>query len=134
VYRSRGAAPLESTRALVISEKTGISATYQIPGMVDIPSDGAKHYVTIAKMKFTSKMLWYSIPKIDTRAYLKVSYVLSPILTRNRCTYLSQTSIKNESEYSFVPGNANVFVDGSFVATVPVPSACPQEVFDCPLG
>ncbi len=76
VTRSRGAEPMESPHAAVVSEKTGISATYQIPGLVDIPSDGAKHYVTIAKMKFTSKMLWYSIPKVDSRAYLKVSHVV----------------------------------------------------------
>lgn len=33
-----------------------------------------------------------------------------------------------------MPGIANIYVDGSFIATTHIPSASPQEVFDCPLG
>jgi hypothetical protein len=67
---------LQPYPAEVTSGKSAISATFQIPGRVNIPSDGLKHHVTIAKMTFTSKVLWYSMPMRDIKTYLKVSPVL----------------------------------------------------------
>ncbi|KAF8150427.1 hypothetical protein BJ912DRAFT_1016763 [Pholiota molesta] len=45
-----------------------------------------------------------------------------------------KAKIKNESEYMFIPGPANVYVDKSFIATTTMPSVSPEETFDCSLG
>ncbi|KAF8958010.1 hypothetical protein BDZ97DRAFT_1924037 [Flammula alnicola] len=77
---------------------------------INVPSDARKHNVAIAKLELMH--LYCGIPsEADARA-----------------------KIKNESEYTFIPGSASVYLDGSFVATTSIPSVSPQEVFDCPLG
>ncbi|KAF9532455.1 hypothetical protein CPB83DRAFT_890667 [Crepidotus variabilis] len=106
---------LDAPAAIPNSDKGSLSATFQVAGLVDIPSDGIQHHVAISTMKFNTKIQWYSIPKLDTRVYLTAK-------------------IKNETEYAFVKGKANVFVDGSFVASSTIPPVNPQETFDCPLG
>ncbi|KAF9532456.1 hypothetical protein CPB83DRAFT_759238 [Crepidotus variabilis] len=106
---------LDAPAAIPKSDKGSLSATFQVAGLVDIPSDGIQHHVAISTMKFNTKIQWYSIPKLDTRVYLTAK-------------------IKNETEYAFVKGKANVFVDGSFVASSTIPPVNPQEIFDCPLG
>ncbi|KAF9525620.1 hypothetical protein CPB83DRAFT_859059 [Crepidotus variabilis] len=106
---------MDAPQAIPLSNKEGISATFQVPGLVDIPSDSAQHHVTIASMRLSAKIQWWAIPKLDKRVYLTAK-------------------IKNESEYTFIRGNANIFVDDSFVASTAMPPVSPQETFDCPLG
>ena len=45
-----------------------------------------------------------------------------------------QAKIKNSSEFVFLPGDASVYVDGSFISRTKVPSVSPEETFECPLG
>ncbi|KAJ7585459.1 hypothetical protein C8J56DRAFT_788378, partial [Mycena floridula] len=42
--------------------------------------------------------------------------------------------IKNSSEFSFLPGTASVYVDGSFISRKQIPALSPKETFDCSLG
>ncbi|KAF9473010.1 hypothetical protein BDN70DRAFT_886320 [Pholiota conissans] len=107
--------PVMSHVQIGSSNKGNIAATFEVPGFINIPSDGLKHSVTISKLTYDATLLWYSIPKVDAKIYIKAK-------------------IKNESEYRFIPGPANVYVDGSFVATSAVPGVSPEETFDCPLG
>jgi len=100
---------------IVGGDKGSVTATFRIPGYIDVPSDAQQHNVTISSLEFAVPLLWHTIPKIDARVYM-------------------EAKIKNESEYTFIPGAANVYVDGSFVATTSVPSVSPQETFNCVLG
>uniref|UniRef100_A0A8H8CPA6 DUF4139 domain-containing protein n=1 Tax=Psilocybe cubensis TaxID=181762 RepID=A0A8H8CPA6_PSICU len=102
-------------RTVSVSDKGGISAVFRVPGVINVPSDGGKHNVTIAHFDVNAELMWFAIPAVDTRAHIKAR-------------------IRNESDYPFIPGLANIYVDGSFVATTYIPSISPQEVFECPLG
>ncbi|PPQ89432.1 hypothetical protein CVT25_012811 [Psilocybe cyanescens] len=120
VFANYSSAPLilpSITQPIMVptSSKGSVAATFRIPGLVNIPSDGGKHNVTVAQLILDATLLWYTIPASDARVHLKAK-------------------IQNNSEYMFVPGNANIYVDGSFIATTHIPSASPQEIFDCPLG
>ncbi|KAF8199017.1 hypothetical protein BJ912DRAFT_1020342 [Pholiota molesta] len=119
--RSRSWSP-EATRRQAMSRmlvassnKGGVAATFEIPGYISVPSDALKHNVTIATLEFEAPLLWYTIPKVDAKIYMKAK-------------------IKNESEYMFIPGPANVYVDKSFIATTTMSAVSPEETFDCSLG
>ena len=58
---------------MAVSPK-GISATYRVPGLINIPSDNASHSVTIVQLKLDSTMSWVAVPKVDLKMHLKVSY------------------------------------------------------------
>ena len=57
--------------ALVVSQGN-ITATFRVPGRTTIPSDGASHSVTIAKLDLDAVVEWVAVPKKDPRTHLKV--------------------------------------------------------------
>ena len=67
------------TSALVVSQGN-ITATFRVPGRTTVPSDGAVHSVTIAKLGLDAVMEWVAVPKKEPRTHLKVSRMFS-------CTY-----------------------------------------------
>ena len=79
-----------------------VSTMFTIPGLSTIPSDSSTsqqtHKVTIAELDFNSVDLeWVTVPKSNSNVFL-------------------QCKVKNTSEYVLLPGQANVFLNGSFVA------------------
>jgi uncharacterized protein (TIGR02231 family) len=102
-------------REAVVDSRGTVSATFRVPGMISIPSDGDAHNVTITQLALNAKMSWICVPKEDTRVHLNAK-------------------VKNASEYTLLPGSASVYVDGSFISRSDVPPVSPQESFDCPLG
>ena len=86
-----------------------VSSVFAIPGLSTIPSDSdasqqTTHKVSIAELDFASVDLeWVTVPKDTPSVFL-------------RCR------VKNTSKYVLLPGQANVFLNGSFVAksTIPV--------------
>ncbi|TFK68831.1 hypothetical protein BDN72DRAFT_797234 [Pluteus cervinus] len=102
-------------RGLSVSSKGNITATFQVPGTIDVPSDGASHNVTVTQLKLDATMSWVTVPKKDAKTHLKAK-------------------VKNASEYTLLQGPASVYVDGSFIAKSDVPLVSPGESFDCPLG
>ncbi|CAA7265472.1 unnamed protein product [Cyclocybe aegerita] len=102
-------------RGLQVSSKGNVSATFGVPGLISIPSDGEGHNVTIVKLSLDADMSWVCVPKKDSRVHLKAK-------------------IKNASEYTLLAGNASVYVDGSFISKSEVPLVSPDESFDLPLG
>ncbi|RXW17071.1 hypothetical protein EST38_g8783 [Candolleomyces aberdarensis] len=107
--------PEMSVQTSAVTSKGGVSATFAVPGLITIPSDGADHGVTIATLELDAKMSWVSIPKKDTKTYLSAK-------------------IKNASEYTLLSGPANVYVDGSFISRSTIPGVSPEEKFECALG
>lgn len=85
-----------------------VSTTFTIPGLSTIPSDSDEeqqtHKVSIAELDFDSVDLeWVTVPRDTPSAFL-------------RC------KVKNTSSYVLLPGQANIFLNGGFVAksTIPV--------------
>lgn len=58
--------------ALVVSQGN-ITATFRVPGRTTVPSDGALHSVTIAKLDLDAAVEWVAVPKKDPRTHLKVN-------------------------------------------------------------
>ncbi|KAL4259574.1 Conserved hypothetical protein CHP02231 [Pleurotus pulmonarius] len=106
---SRGAFQAE-----IVAQGT-LSATYQVPGLISIPSDSQNHSVTIIELTLGAEMSWITVPKVDKRVHLKAK-------------------VKNASEYTLLPGEASIYVDGSFISKSNIPSVAPQGSFDCSLG
>ena len=77
---SRSTSPIPMTRVpmmqhqatVAVTDKGSATATYRIPGHVDIPSDAQEHSVTIGTIELKATFLWRTIPKIDTRVYMTV--------------------------------------------------------------
>lgn len=63
-------------RGLQVSSKGYVSATFGIPGLINIPSDNVGHNVTIVKLTLDATMNWVCVPKKDTKVHLKVSFPL----------------------------------------------------------
>lgn len=64
-------------RGLQVSSKGHVSATFGVPGLINIPSDDVAHNVTIVKLELDATMNWVCVPKKDTRVHLKVSLLVS---------------------------------------------------------
>ncbi|KAG9226892.1 hypothetical protein CCMSSC00406_0003435 [Pleurotus cornucopiae] len=119
MYTTGACAPLPMSsrgafQAEIISQGT-LSATYQVPGLISIPSDSQNHSVTIIELTLGAEMSWITVPKVDKRVHLKAK-------------------VKNASEYTLLPGEASIYVDGSFISKSNIPSVAPQGSFDCSLG
>jgi hypothetical protein len=61
-------------RELQVSSKGYVSATFGVPGLINIPSDNVGHNVTIVKLTLDATMNWVCVPKKDTRVHLKVTF------------------------------------------------------------
>ena len=60
-------------RGLDVSSQGNVSATFQVPGLISIPSDDIFHNVTITKLSLDAMMSWVCVPKNDTKTHLNVS-------------------------------------------------------------
>ncbi|KAH9479803.1 Protein F37C4.5 [Psilocybe cubensis] len=107
--------PNIKARGLTVTSKGDINATFSVPGLMTIPSDGASHTVTIMEVYLDAAMSWVTVPKKSPKAHLTAK-------------------IKNDSEYTLLRGIASIYVNGSFISRSDIPTVSPQESFDCPLG
>lgn len=96
-------------------EEKATSTTYSISGKSTIISTGDIHKTAIGIMEFDADFEYTIVPKLSTYAYLKAE-------------------ITNKSDYVFLPGNANVFFDNSFVSETNLKNVQPEEKFYVSLG
>jgi len=96
-------------------QKGTTSATFNIPRVATILSDNKPHKVTINIIDLAATLTYTSIPKLSQFAYL-----------RALC--------KNNSEYPFLEGKMNVFMDNSFVTTSLLKKTNPNEELSLFLG
>lgn len=59
-------------RSFRVSSKGDINATFSVPGLITIPSDGVSHNVTISELDLDAGMSWVSVPKKSPKAHLTV--------------------------------------------------------------
>ncbi len=100
------------------SAQTDTQATavlFLIQGKYDIPHDNSPHQVSILLQEFSAQFRYSTVPKLSPFAYLKAK-------------------ISNESEFPFLAGDTNIFLDNHFVAKGLIQNVAPTENFWISLG
>ncbi|CAE6450532.1 hypothetical protein ACGC1H_003469 [Rhizoctonia solani] len=109
-----GLAAMAVRKAQVAS--TGLlNTTFGIPGRSDIPSDQGSHKVVIAVLELKADLEWVCVPREKDSVFLTCKVV-------------------NSSEFTLLPGNANVFMDDNFVSKSQIEHVSPNESFKTSLG
>jgi hypothetical protein len=73
--RSRSRTPSPQFRRYIaapVSSHGNITATFQVPGLITIPTDTDSHNVTIAELELDASLAWVCVPKVDTKTRLSV--------------------------------------------------------------
>ncbi len=96
-------------------DSSGAAVTYDIPAPVTIPPDGSLHKVTIARFPLTPRLDYVSAPRLVPAAYRRAR-------------------IANDSLYTLLPGEANLFVGGEFIGTTLLDLTAPQGEIELYLG
>ncbi|KAB5591408.1 Protein F37C4,5 [Ceratobasidium theobromae] len=92
-----------------------LSSTFAIPGRSDIPSDQASHKVVITVLDFPADLEWICVPREKDSVFLTCK-------------------VKNESKFTLLPGEANVFMDDNFVSRAQIGYVSPNDSFKTSLG
>ncbi|MBI5564449.1 MAG: mucoidy inhibitor MuiA family protein [Chloroflexi bacterium] len=96
-------------------EGSGATVTFKLAQSVSVPSDNSPHKVNIAAISLTPRLDYLSVPKLAEAVYRRAT-------------------ITNRSEYLLLPGQANLFVDGDFIGSLPIERVAPNEEFEIALG
>ena len=75
IQYAQGLSSMAVASTAVVSQGN-ITATFRVPGRTTVPSDGALHSVTIAKLDLDAVVEWVAVPKKDPRTHLKVKRLL----------------------------------------------------------
>ncbi|CAE6427315.1 unnamed protein product [Rhizoctonia solani] len=92
-----GPAPHMVIRQAHVATAGVLSATFAIPGRSDIPSDESSHKVMVAVLDLGADLEWICIPREKESVFLTCKVV-------------------NSSEFTLLPGEANIFLDDNFVS------------------
>jgi uncharacterized protein (TIGR02231 family) len=105
----------QMTQQTAQSEQSMTSSSFLIPNKTSIPSDGNSHRVTIATLQFKCDLVYFAIPKLEQKSYVK-------------CTAV------NASQYPFVEGVSSIFVDNQFIGKGKIMNVATNEKFETFLG
>ncbi|MBN1898389.1 MAG: mucoidy inhibitor MuiA family protein [Spirochaetes bacterium] len=96
-------------------ETKATSVVFAISGDNTINSDNQPHKVTVMMNDLPAEFRYSAVPKLAPYAYLKAR-------------------VKNETDYPFLAGETNVFLDSNFVANARLELVAPSEEFWTFLG
>jgi len=96
-------------------ETKSTSVTFGIDGKHTIKSGSNDQKVTILMQKFLGHFQYSAVPKLSPYAYLKVKTI-------------------NDTDFPFLKGKTNIFMDNNFVANSEIPVVAPSEDFWTFLG
>ncbi len=99
----------------VVMDENVIQAEFEIKLPYTIPSDNKSHYVSILNKELKTKYIHKTIPKLDLNAYLTAR-------------------ITDYEELNLLPGNANVFFDGTFVGKTYIQTGETGDTLELSLG
>jgi len=91
------------------------SSVFEISGVKTILADNQEYSVSISINDFPANFRYSTVPKLSENAFLKAK-------------------VKNTSEYPFLEGSSNIFLDDNFVASGYFDYAAPTEEFWTFLG
>ncbi len=115
VDAERGMLAEEAEVAMATVDASGAAVTYQVPGAVTVPADGAPHKVVVSRFKLTPKLDYVSAPKLVEAAYRRAQ-------------------VANDSPYTLLPGAVNLFVGDEFVGATDLELVAPQGEIELYLG
>lgn len=96
-------------------DSKGLALNYETIGDTIIPS-GEEIKVTISKkIELSPKLSWAIVPRLSESSYLK-------------------GKIKNESDFTFLPGEINIFVNDSYIGKSSIELINPNQEFELSLG
>ncbi|MBD3241224.1 MAG: mucoidy inhibitor MuiA family protein [Chitinivibrionales bacterium] len=99
-------APMAVEEAAV---ETGATAVvFAVPGTQAIPSDNTPHRVSVMVRDFDAHFRYSTVPKLAPYVFLKAR-------------------IANDTDFPFLPGESNVFLDNSFVANASLELVAPGQ-------
>ncbi len=98
-----------------IAETGATAVLFSIAGLHSVQADGSEHTVTILNQDFSAHFRYSTVPKLSPFAYLKAK-------------------VTNETDFPFLAGEAQVFLDNTFVATTRLQAVAPTEEFWTYLG
>ena len=104
---------MEEATASVETKAT--SVFFNIVGKHSVKSDRTEHQVTILQTDFAAHFRYSAVPKLSQYAYLKIK-------------------VKNETDFPFLAGETNVFLDNNFVSHSSIGAVAPTEEFWTFLG
>ena len=105
--------PMKKPQAKV--ETVATSVLFNIAGTNTIKSEKTPHKLSIILKKLPAEFTYATVPKLSQYAYLKAK-------------------VTNTTDFPFLAGESNIFLDGSFVATSYLKLVAPSEEFTTSLG
>ena len=93
----------------------GSAVTYQVPGVVSVPADGAPHKVTVAHFELIPELDYVAVPKLVEATYRRAR-------------------VPNDSPYTLLPGPANLFAGDEFIGATQLPLTAPDGELEFYLG
>lgn len=96
-------------------DRSGAAVTYQVPGTVAVPADGAPHKVSVARYALPPELDYVTAPKLVQAAYRRARMV-------------------NDSSYTLLPGAANLFAGDEFIGATRLELTAPGGELELYLG
>jgi uncharacterized protein (TIGR02231 family) len=95
--------------------ESGASLTYQLPGSAEVPGNGEPRKVTLATLQLRPDITYVTAPKREPVCYRRAE-------------------IKNISEYSLLPGSAQLFEGDEYLGATRLEFVAPGQAFELALG
>jgi len=95
--------------------QTQLNAEFDISIPYDVPSDGKSHLIAIQDYELPATYSYYAVPKLDNDAFLTAD-------------------ISNWEDLNLLPGNANIFFQGSYVGQSYVNPSSTKDTLSFSLG
>lgn len=109
------AEPVEAKEVMATVDASGAAVTYQVPGTVAVPTDGAPHKVTVARFELSPELDYVAAPKLVEAAYRRAQ-------------------VTNDGPYTLLPGPANLFAGDEFIGATKLELIAPQGEIELYLG
>lgn len=101
--------------AVATVDTSGSAVTYQVPGAVTVPADGAPHKVAVARIDLEPDLDYVTAPKLVEAVYRRAQ-------------------VTNNSPYTLLPGSANLFAGDEFIGATEFELVAPQGEIELYLG
>jgi len=95
--------------------ESGAALTYQIPSRADVPSGGGPRKVTVSTFKLRPELDAVTAPRLEPVCYRRAK-------------------VRNESPYTLLPGQAQLFENEDYLGATPLELAAPGQEFELALG
>ena len=106
-------APVEEAYAVV--DESGAAVTYQVPGTVTVPADGAPHKVVVARIGLKPELDYVSAPRLVQAVYRRAK-------------------LANDSRYTLLAGKANLYAGEEYIGGTMLELTAPGGQIELYLG